>query len=109
MRRTPQRSACTWNLLEERDKRHRRGLPTARATRVRKGCGASDEAWRHERWVSGSRQRTPRGLAHVRCGRDQPLLDAAVAGDGGQYTTASRLGCVQDELAVRRNARAFVA
>src|SRR5207237_7054607 len=37
-----------------------------------------------------------------------PLLYATVAGDGGQYTTASALVCVDDELAVRRDARAQI-
>ena len=41
-------------------------------------------------------------------GGDEALLDATVARDGGQYTTPSGLVRVEDELAVGREARAFV-
>src|SRR5438552_8910769 len=54
------------------------------------------------------RQRAPCRLAHVACRCGQSLLDATVAGDCGQYTTAPHLRRVDDELAVRRDARRFV-
>ena len=41
-------------------------------------------------------------------GAVEPLLDATVAGDRGQYTTAPDFGRVDDQLAVRCDARAFV-
>src|SRR5450631_3407826 len=53
-------------------------------------------------------QRTPGGLAYIACRRGQSLLDASIAGDCGQYTTASNLGRVDDELAVWCDARRFV-
>src|SRR6266516_7983997 len=54
------------------------------------------------------RQRAPCRLAHVACRCGQSLLDATVAGDCGQYTTAPNLRRVDDELAIRRDARRFV-
>src|SRR3954451_20712232 len=55
-----------------------------------------------------SRKRSPGRFAHIAGGRSQSLLDSAVARDGGQYTTAPHLGCVEDHLAVRRDAGRFV-
>src|SRR5450432_2348826 len=60
------------------------------------------------RGVGLLRQRAPRGLAHIACGRGQSLLDASIAGYCGPYTTSPDLRRVDDELAVRRNARRFV-
>src|SRR5450432_2536057 len=53
-------------------------------------------------------KRAPRGFANIARGRGQSLFDTTVAGDCGQYTTASGLRCVDDQLAVRCDARRFV-
>src|SRR5206468_8469346 len=51
---------------------------------------------------------TPCGFAHIGGGSNQTLLDPAIARDGGQYTMASGLVCVEDQLAVGGEARAFI-
>src|SRR6266545_631195 len=58
-------------------------------------------------WSLG--ERAPRGLAHIACRGSKPLLHATVAGDRGQYTTPSIPGRVQDQLAIGRDRRRFVA
>src|SRR4051794_2242968 len=61
------------------------------------------------RATSGTREWSPRRLTHIRRGRDEALLDAAIAGNRGQYTTGPRLARVDDHLAVGCDAGALVA
>ena len=58
---------------------------------------------------SGPRERPPGRFAHVGRRRDEPLLHASVARNCGQCTTPPDLVCVEDQLAVGRDARRFVA
>src|SRR5689334_18138977 len=58
--------------------------------------------------MSLPRERPPSGLTYVGGRRDEPLLYASVAGDRGQYTTASAFVRVDNQFAVRCDARAQI-
>src|ERR1019366_6562405 len=78
------------------------GLLRAALLRLAKGGGS----WQGR--LRSLEKRAPRGLANVARGRGQTLLDTTVAGDCGQYTTASGLRRVDDQLAIGCDARRFV-
>src|SRR4051794_38646264 len=59
--------------------------------------------------VSGPRERSPSGLAHLGRRRDEPLFHTTIDGDRRKDAAASAFTRIDDQLAVRGNARAFIA